>query len=369
VSASDHVLAIKADKTLWAWGSNRSGQIGDGVRMQNGDADRGLPVQVLGPVGTATLENVVAIAAGTLHSLAVTEDPVTFERAVYAWGRNDSGQLGTGNTTDSYRPVRVLSPDGQGYLGGIVAVAAGHSFSLALAQDGTVYGDDATIGDELDHSYWCLPRPVARIGGATRIAVGNYNSIAIVQLGIHGVSLTWDWVYQNTPVSTQDQNHTQVTIDACDMYGSQNYDAAWSAVMDGSLQPATGMLFPEIAPGSGLAWNIFGGRRTESLPDYPGAIPGTYHVSVCITGQESGASCYVRFPVELRMLGDVVYDGLVNGSDKLEINKCLNGLQLGEGITTHHCNLSGDLTGQGEELVNSVDKLIINQILNGIEVP
>ena len=68
--------------------------------------------------------------------------------------------------------------------------------------------------------------------------------------------------------------------------------------------------------------------------------------------------------LKLRLLGDIVEDGIVNASDKLEMNKKLNGLANLPGITLRDLDLSGD-----GALVNAEDKLAINQVLNGLIVP
>jgi alpha-tubulin suppressor-like RCC1 family protein len=85
------------------------------------------------------LADVVAVAAGGRHSLAVRADGT-----VLAWGANDRGQLGTGTTAPSAVPVQVRAADGApGPLTGVVAVAADTDLSVALRQDGTV----VTFGD------------------------------------------------------------------------------------------------------------------------------------------------------------------------------------------------------------------------------
>jgi len=87
-----HTIALRADGTVWAWGDNSSGQVGDGTTTQ-----RRSPVQV-----TALGSGNVAIAAGANHSMAIKADGT-----LWAWGSNASGQLGTNNTANYYSPVQV----------------------------------------------------------------------------------------------------------------------------------------------------------------------------------------------------------------------------------------------------------------------
>src|SRR5262249_137385 len=92
---SAHNLALKNDGTLWAWGGNLFGQLGDGTTV-----NRNTPVQVRNLVG------VVSMAVGDGHSLACMNDGT-----VRAWGSNAFGQLGDGTTIDRHMPVQVLSGD------------------------------------------------------------------------------------------------------------------------------------------------------------------------------------------------------------------------------------------------------------------
>jgi len=123
---SYHSVAVKADGSAWAWGFNNGGQLGDGTTTQ-----RTYPVQV--GVGVSGFSGIVAVAAGESHSVALKSDGT-----VWAWGLNAYGQLGDGTTAQKTSPVQVGA--GVNGFSGIVAIAAGQYFTLALKSDGTVWG-------------------------------------------------------------------------------------------------------------------------------------------------------------------------------------------------------------------------------------
>jgi hypothetical protein len=107
-AGQNHSLAVKTDGTVWAWGANGNGQLGD-----NSTAQKIVPVQVSG------LSDVTAVAAGLYHSLAVKRDGT-----VWAWGANWYGALGDNTTVDKSTPVQV-----QG-LGTATRIAAAGYHSL-----------------------------------------------------------------------------------------------------------------------------------------------------------------------------------------------------------------------------------------------
>ncbi len=145
VAGDNHSLALCSDGTLAGWGSNNWGGLGD-----NSYTARNVPVAVNAADGTSALfgKTVVAVAAGRLHSLALCSDGT-----VAAWGSNFNGELGDNSTTQRNVPVAVNVADGSSALFGktVVAVSAGSFHSLALCSDGTVaawgYNDGGQLGD------------------------------------------------------------------------------------------------------------------------------------------------------------------------------------------------------------------------------
>ena len=94
VSAGDlHTVAVRTDGTVWAWGANSYGQLGDGT-----DIDRATPVQT----GMLT-SSWASVSAGGSHTSATRWDGT-----LWAWGANSSGQIGDGTTTHRVNMVQVL---------------------------------------------------------------------------------------------------------------------------------------------------------------------------------------------------------------------------------------------------------------------
>ncbi|PCH96757.1 MAG: hypothetical protein COB85_03275 [Bacteroidetes bacterium] len=141
VAAGDnHTLALRSDGTVWAWGDNGSGQVGDGT----GTSQRNLPVKVVNIGGSDSLTDIVAIAAGGDHSLAIKSNGTAV-----AWGDNSSGQLGDGSKTDRNAPVFITGIDA-GQVA--IAVSGGSCVTMLLQGNGRVKTcgcDDAgQLGDD-----------------------------------------------------------------------------------------------------------------------------------------------------------------------------------------------------------------------------
>lgn len=147
--------AVKTDGTTWAWGNNLGGVLGDGTSIQ-----RNTPVQVLGPGGIGFLEDIQTIIGTGTHTLAVDQ-----QNRLWAWGLNSSHQLGDGTTANRNTPVQVKGPAGVDYLLDARNVGGGFDFSFAVLGDGSVWawGDDGygTLGDDIPNVDMPLPVRVA----------------------------------------------------------------------------------------------------------------------------------------------------------------------------------------------------------------
>jgi alpha-tubulin suppressor-like RCC1 family protein len=121
ISASVHTLALTSTGAAYAWGYNYYGQLGTGT-----DATGLVPVAVRMPEGVS----LATARAGFYHSVALSTTGT-----VYTWGWNHYGQVGDGTTTNRYLPFAVAVPDGVAFE----AIAGGGGHSMALSTTGTLY--------------------------------------------------------------------------------------------------------------------------------------------------------------------------------------------------------------------------------------
>ena len=188
-AGGEHAVARKTDGTVWAWGNNNRGQLGDGTTI-----DRLVPVRVSG------LSGVLKIAAGFSLAMAIKGDGT-----VLAWGGNGYAELGDGTYTDRLLPVPLSG------LNGATSISTGFFHSISLIAGGTIvawgnneYGElgDGTVQQRL------TPAPVSGITGVRAVAVGDVHSVA---LKTDGTVLTWGdnasgqlgngaFIFRSTPI-------------------------------------------------------------------------------------------------------------------------------------------------------------------------
>lgn len=177
-----HSVALKTDGTLWAWGENGFGQLGLGENLIK---QQTMPVQI------GTNSNWYAIAAGAGHTLALRQDG-----ALWAWGWNDKGQLGSASTRNSYEPRQVgigTDPMRQIFDSKWTAISANGHHTLALRDDGSLWAWGNNNTGQLGLGARSTPTKGSpcQVGSETNwaaTAAGDRHSLA---MKIDGTLWTW----------------------------------------------------------------------------------------------------------------------------------------------------------------------------------
>ncbi|MFH2010412.1 MAG: DUF4215 domain-containing protein [bacterium] len=158
-----HTCGVKRDGTVWCWGANEAGQLGDGALEGR-----------LEPSLVPDLEDVVEVAAGEAHTCAVDSDG-----RGWCWGSNDQGQLGDGSIIDRSIPVRVLG------LSGAASVSAGGRHTCAVTTELEAYcwgaNADGQLGDGAQTGRQAATRVVVGAGltSARAVSAGSAHTCAI----------------------------------------------------------------------------------------------------------------------------------------------------------------------------------------------
>ncbi|WP_174590647.1 RCC1 domain-containing protein [Methanocella conradii] len=283
VSAGDSfTLALCDNGSVWAWGSNYYGQLGDGtnkssrlVRVkglenvkdihagygysmaldkdgrvwewgriykghENNTYATPITSNALTPV-EVPISNVTAISSGIFFSLALKDDGT-----VWAWGRNVDGQLGDGTTEDSLTPIMIPG------LRDIVAISGGETASMALKKDGTVWAWGYSIGSfgnvDTDAKEYLTPIQVS-ISNVTAISFSGLHALALKdddtlwawgQNGNGEVGNSGDGAIVGYPVMVEiPKNQTGIIID-----GQANNNTTMPASnSSGLINPAPAKIF------------------------------------------------------------------------------------------------------------------------------
>jgi alpha-tubulin suppressor-like RCC1 family protein len=216
-----HACAVLTDGTIWCWGLNSSGELGDGTKINRNKptqvagisnalevaAGVGFTCAALGASGSATVEcwgyngngqlgdgttsdhalpapvsgigTAVHVASGGNHACAILAD-----HSIQCWGQNFYGELGNGSTTDSSTPVAVTS------ISTAVSLGLGHFHSCAALSDGTgrCWGNGAygKLGNGVAITKQSTPVTVAGLTTVVAISVGDDHSCA----GLSGGSIS-----------------------------------------------------------------------------------------------------------------------------------------------------------------------------------
>ena len=172
-----HSAGIKNDGTLWTWGLNDAGQLGDNTKT-----NRSSPVQT-----NATGTNWKQVSCGYKHSAGIKNDGT-----LWTWGLNDAGQLGDTTSSNRSSPVQV-----SGNYNDWRYISCGWNFSLGIRNDGSLWGWGENGAGQLGDGTQTTPRtgPVNEHLAATdwkTVSCGKYHAAGIKE---DGSLYTWG---QNT---------------------------------------------------------------------------------------------------------------------------------------------------------------------------
>jgi len=165
------VITLLADGSVWTWGYNYNGQLGDGTTNNNS-----VPGEVLGPGGTGFLNNITMVMGGELHNVALKSDGT-----VWVWGSDVTDQLGDGGTTNSLWPTQVNG------LSSVTKLGSRGYHSVAVEADGTVWdwGSDrfGALGDgqNVQNPGYTTPVKVTGVTNPIMVTAGYMFSVALLQ--------------------------------------------------------------------------------------------------------------------------------------------------------------------------------------------
>lgn len=252
-------VALKNDGTVWAWGDNEFGQLGDGSGYVN----------TVRPVQAADLTGIISIAAGNKHTVALKNDG-----SVWTWGNNSLGELGDGTKVNRITPVRL--PD----LNDVIAISSKFQHTLALKRDGTVWawGNNSVgqLGDGTTTSKYA-PVQVIGISDVSAISAGDTFSAAIKKDGSVWI---WGFDYEKYAKKIKDiEGYSELTprllhTDTIPIAIAAGYEHLLMLNKDGTIQTYGNNLFGErgklenfknVTKIAGGKYNSFAIREDQSL--------------------------------------------------------------------------------------------------------
>ncbi len=340
-----HNLAVKTDGTIWCWGDNQYGELGNGSINSQGT---NVPVQVVG------LTNPVAVSGGGFYSMALMPDGT-----VWTWGDNTYGQLGDGTTTMRTEPVRVVG------LSNVVAISGGWIDALAVKSDGTVWtwGDNSTgeLGIGTAGGATNLPVQVLGLSNMVSVSGGDLSSMARRADGT-----IWKWgqnVYGELGIGTSDTNAhpnavqvpglTGVVQSACRDYHNICVKAdgtvwTWGDNRYGGMGDFSGtnVPSPRLMPGL-VSNNVI--AYAESFESYPNgfSLIGTNHWS----SDGAGAAVVVAASYALPYNGPYP----ISGTHQKALQ--INGTVTNQFLPSFHTNVWVDLMVQANPLAGPLPVL------------
>ena len=264
----NHTLALKNDGTVWAWGTSDYGEVG------NTSPSNTTPVLVNG------VSNVIAISSGNYHSMALRDDGT-----VWVWGANMSGQLGLGGAMDAKaHPTPTQVPG----LTGVKQIAAGNDFSLAVRDDGTVWAWGSNTFGQLGDNTGGMRNSAAQISGLTgvkSVVGGQGHALALKTDGT-----VWGWG-ANTFGATGSSNYNQPTYTPVQVNNLSNITAIAAGGWHSLASKSDGSVWA-------WGWNTYGQLGTGTQNSSPQSNPSQ------VSGLAGATSVSAGSDYSVALLGD-----------------------------------------------------------------
>lgn len=361
-----HSVALKTDGTVWTWGSNDYYELGRGV----GGTQDSTPGQVKKDASNLFTDVIKAITCGTQHTVAIKKSDGT----VWAWGRNQYGQLGHNSSdTISQYPVQVVKSDGTGgtmALTNIKAIAAGYGHTIALDESGNVwawgYNNYGQLGDDSNtNSLMAIQvkdtSGAGVLSGVTAIAATGWHNLAI----IGGAVYAWG-KNLNGQLGDGTTNPSDLPIQ--------------SDLTSGAIAVACGTDFSLALKSDGTVWG-WGDNQYYQVGNNPSttddvktpdetAFDSTVTVTSIAAGFDHGIALSrnqlwtwglddqvqlgddanpVNQPAPVQVSGLFGFIGDINGDGLYDLADVIVGLQICVGYTTTATpNLLADIDGDGQ---------------------
>ena len=249
--------------TVWCWGNNASGQLGNGTFIQSS-----VPIQVLDSTGNAPLSDVIAIAAGQYHACAVSS-----AGAALCWGDNAKGELGNGSEIASNLPVQV-----SGLASGVATISAGSNFTCAVTTTGNSSCWGEGVSGQLGNGNATgsvIPTVIldstgkAPLGGVVAISAGFENACALTS---GGTVLCWGANNSGQLGNGTTSSQSNVAVEVVDSSGQSALQDVVAISVGLDYNCAT------TASGSALCWGANGngqlGNGSTANSGAPVAVSG-----------------------------------------------------------------------------------------------
>lgn len=300
VAAGDgHMLAVQSDGTVWATGDDTDGELGDGTT--NSEA---APIQVVALSGITAQ----AVAAGSNTSFALDSNGL-----VWAWGKNDTGELGLGTTGDVNTPTQIAT------LPPMVAISARFGNGMGIDVYGNVWSWGVMGNSD--------GTPVEQLGlsNVTAIATGIGHQLALESDG----SL-WGWGWGGLGQLGNNYSNDTVPTQFADVQGAvaiaANYASTFLVKQDGTVSGFGYCLYGQLAADVGLydysPKSLFGIALNETPP------------TISITSPSAGASSPMGTAIQFQSSATASTGSIT------KVDYYLEGVKLGTSTTSGTWNFS-----------------------------